>query len=893
MTIRNLSSLFHPDSVALIGASQRSGSLGSLIARNLRAGTFEGDIFAVNPKYDQVLDLPCYRDIESLPTTPELALIVTPPKTVPTLISQLAKRGTRAAVVISAGFAETSGRSGAKLQQAMLDAAKPYDFRVLGPNCLGLITPGIGLNASFAHLQPRAGNIAVLSQSGAILTTMIDWAAEQEIGFSHLVSLGGMADVDFGDTLNYFADDPQVHAILLYVESITHARKFMSAARFAARLKPVIVLKAGRFEAGRKAATSHTGALAGRDDVYHAAFERAGLLRVYSIPELFDMVTTLTQSRTPAGNRLAIITNGGGIGVLAADTLAEAGGQLAQFSNQTLKQLNQALPSTWSHGNPVDIIGDASPARYADTLRILQQDRNIDAILALYCPVATASSFETAQALIDTVKTSRIPVLTSWVGGLSVAESRTLFAHHHIPSYASPEEAVHAFMQLVRYWRNQRLLMETPPSLPEQFSCDTQTATAIIDNALAEGRQWLSEREIHAVFQAYDIPTVPTRFAADADEVARLAAEFGVPVALKIASPDITHKSDIGAVALNIQDPNQARLTALGMLASVRAQRPEARIEGFNVQPMTRWPQAHELILGVINDPLFGPVLLFGNGGTAVEIINDKALELPPLNMNLAHALISRTQVARLLDGYRAQAPADRAAIALTLVKLSQLVSEQPAIAELDINPLLASSKGVLALDARIRVSTAGASKLAIKPYPKELEETLNLPDGRRLLLRPIRAEDEPALIRGFERLNPDEIRLRFHHPMKVLQHNLAARLTQIDYDRDMALVLADQGDDGELHAVVRLTADPDRRQAEFAIIVGHWIAGMGLGMLLMKRLIRYARQQGIGQLYGSVLADNNDMLGLCQHLGFVQEHSADDPGVRVVRLDLQSSASA
>ncbi|MEZ5594041.1 MAG: GNAT family N-acetyltransferase [Gammaproteobacteria bacterium] len=399
---------------------------------------------------------------------------------------------------------------------------------------------------------------------------------------------------------------------------------------------------------------------------------------------------------------------------------------------------------------------------------------------------------------------------------------------------------------------------------------------------------------MHAVFNAYDIPTVSTRFAVDADEVARLAAEFGVPIALKIASPDITHKSDIGAVALNLQDPNQARLTALGMLASVRAQRPEARIEGFNVQPMTRWPQAYELILGVINDPLFGPVLLFGNGGTAVEIINDKALELPPLNMKLAQALISRTQVSRLLDGYRAQAPADREAIALTLVKLSQLISEQPAIAELDINPLLASSKGVLALDARIRISTAtGVSKLAIKPYPKELEETLNLPDGRHLQLRPIRAEDEPALIRGFERLNPNEIRLRFHHPMKVLQHNLAARLTQIDYDRDMALVLTDQGGSGELHAVVRLTADPDRQQAEFAIIVGHWIAGMGLGMLLMKRLIRYARQQGIGQLYGSVLADNNDMLGLCQHLGFVQEQSADDPGVRVVRLDLQSSAPA
>jgi acetyltransferase len=892
MTVKNLSYLFQPASVALIGASERTGSLGALVARNLQAGGFQGELLAVNPKYDSVQGRPCYRDVASLPQTPELAVIVTPPHTVPGLISDLAKRGSRAAVVITAGFGEGGNEQGTALQQAMLDAGRAHNFRILGPNCLGLLVPGIGLNASFAHLQPQPGNIAVLAQSGAILTTIIDWAAERAIGFSHLVSLGGMADVDFGDTLNYFAEDHRVHAILLYIESITQARKFMSAARAAARLKPVIVLKGGRFASGAKAAASHTGALAGRDDVYQAAFERAGMLRVYTIPELFDMVATLAQSQRPAGDRLAIVTNGGGIGVLAADALAQEGGRLAELSKESMLALDRLLPPTWSHGNPVDIIGDAPPERYAGAIQTLQQDAGVDAILALHCPVATASAEAAAQAVIDSAKTSRLPLLASWVGGLSVAAGRDRFARQHIPSYDSPAEAVHAFMQLVRYWRNQEQLMETPPSLPEQFSCDSAAAGVVIGHAVAEGRSWLSEREIHALFAAYAIPTITSHFAADAEAAGALAEQLDTPVALKIASPDITHKSDLGAVVLDLKGARQVQLAAKGMLASLREQQPDARLEGFTIQPMVHWPDGYELILGVLSDALFGPVLLFGHGGTAVEVINDKALALPPLNLKLARQLIARTRVARLLQGYRDRAPADLDAIALMLLKLSQLVSEQTHIAELDINPLLASSRGVLVLDARIRLAAqpvSGPERLAIRPYPKQLEQTLTLADGRQLLLRPMRAEDEPALIRGFQRLNMEEIRLRFHHPMKLLEHKLAARLTQIDYDREIAFVLID-ADGGDIHAVTRLNADPDRQRAEFAIIVGHWMTGMGLGVLLMKRLIAYASEQGIGEMFGSVLKENANMLDLCRRLGFRLESDRDDPGTVIVRLDLQAS---
>lgn len=891
MTVRNLSSLFHPSAVALIGASERSGSLGHLVLRNLRAGGFDGEVFAVNPKYDAIDGFPCYPSVARLPRAPDLAVIVTAPKTVPGLVKELAGRGTRAAVVITAGFGETGDRRGARLQQAMLDAARPFHFRLVGPNCVGLMVPGIGLNASFAHLQPLAGNIAVLAQSGAILTAMIDWATERKIGFSHLVSLGGMADVDFGDALNYFAEDDEVHALLLYVESITHARKFMSAARAASRLKPVIVLKAGRFETGAKAAASHTGALAGSDDVYDAAFARAGLLRVFSIAELFDMAETVAYAQRLSGDRLAIVTNGGGMGVLAADALAAEGGRLAELSKDTLEKLDRALPSTWSRGNPVDVIGDAPPQRYAAALQALAQDENVDAILAMHCPVATVAPVDAAQAVIS-ADSGRVPVLTSWVGGLSMGESRVLFAKSNIPSYDSPAEAVHGFMQLVRYRRNQAQLMETPPLPPEPFDYDREAAAGVIEQALAEGRSGLNEREVAAVLAAYAIPTAPTRLAADPDEAVRRAAEFDGPVALKIASADIGHKSDVGGVALNLKNAEQVRAAAEDMLRRVREQAPKARIEGFSVQLMVRWPGAFELILGVVDDPLFGPVLLFGHGGTAVEVIDDTALALPPLNMKLARELIARTRVARLLAGYRDQPPADRDAIALTLVKLSQLISDLPPIVELDVNPLLASSRGVLALDTRIRVSAEnGPERLAIRPYPRELEESVELPDGHRFILRPIRAEDKPALQRSFEKLDPKEIRLRFHYTLKVLDHKLAARLTQIDYDREMALVLTD-ADGADIHAVVRLVADPDRERAEFAIIVGRWLTGRGLGRRLMQRLIAYARRQGIGELFGSVSEDNEVMLGLCRRLGFTQEADKKDSGLAIVRLDLKAQRS-
>ncbi|MFO1350240.1 MAG: GNAT family N-acetyltransferase [Gammaproteobacteria bacterium] len=602
------------------------------------------------------------------------------------------------------------------------------------------------------------------------------------------------------------------------------------------------------------------------------------------------MAETLAQTHPPRGDRLAIVTNGGGLGVLAADALAEEGGRLAELAPTTLKQLDKKMPRAWSHGNPLDIIGDATPERYTEALAVIGADPQIDAVLVLHCPVATASSLAVAEAVVAARRAFRVPLLVSWVGGRSMMRSRRLFARSGIPCFAEPAEAIHAFMQLVRYRRNQELLMETPPSPSEVLQCNTEAAAAVIARALNEHRAWLDAGEVKTVLGAYGIPTVATATVADPDQAAQTAARIEGPVALKIASPDISHKSEVGGVILDLHGPAQVRAAALGMQADLQRRLPSARLSGFTVQPMVRWPQAFELIIGMASDELFGPVVLFGHGGTAVEVIGDKTLALPPLNLALARAMIERTRVGRLLGGYRDQPAADREAIALTLLKVAQIAADQPHIAELDINPLLASATGVIALDARIRVSAdvvAGPDRLAIKPYPKHLEEPITLADGRRLCLRPIRAEDEPALVRGFERLDPEEIRLRFHHPMKTLDHRLAARLTQIDYDREMALILVEP-QTGDIVAVARVNADPDRSRAEYAIIVSKPYTGLGLGFLLMERIITYARNEGIGEIFGNVLQDNEAMLALNRKLGFHLDHEPGELGVVRVSLKLQ-----
>lgn len=710
MTIRNLDYMFHPKAVALIGASKKPGSIGAVLALNLFRGGFDGPIMPVNPKYTAIEGVATYPDIASLPTKPDLAVIATPPESVPGIIAEAADRGAKAAVVITAGFGEGNDTHGAELQQKMREAARPQMLRIIGPNCLGIMVPEIGLNASFSHIAPRKGHLAFVAQSGAIVTSVVDWAASRSIGFSHLVSLGDVSDVDFGDLLDYLANNRETHAILLYIEAVKDARKFMSAARAAARMKPVIVVKAGRHTEGAQAAASHTGALAGEDAVYDTAFRRAGLLRVRTLYELFDAVETLGMALPFKGERLAILGNGGGLGVLATDALIDEGGRLAVLSEDTISSLNRCLPQTWSHANPVDIIGDAQGSRYGDALDILLEDRGVDAILVINCPTAIASSSEVAKTVLQHLAKHKKPtVLASWVGNGIAQEARTMFAESHTPCYETPEQAVRGFMHMANYHRNQELLMEVPPSEPEEFVPDTATAQAVFDKVLKEGRSWLNEPEAKEVLSAYSIPVSRTRIAKTPAQAAQIAAEIGGPVALKILSPDISHKSDIGGVVLDLHGPAAVEAAAQAMPGRITGIIPNVRIEGFSVQAMVHRPGAYELIIGMVNDPQFGPVILFGHGGTEVEIVNDKALALPPLNMRLAHEAISHTRIYRQIKGYRGRPSVNLDAVALTLIKVSHLVADFADMVELDINPLLADTYGVIALDARIRIKNGQA----------------------------------------------------------------------------------------------------------------------------------------------------------------------------------------
>jgi acetyltransferase len=888
VSIRNLDRLFRPRSVALIGASEREGSVGQVVTRNLLQGGFKGRIFPVNPRSREIAGKPAFPDVESLPEPPDLGVICTPPETVPALIAALGARGAKGAVVITAGFAEM-GEAGRKLQEELLRAARPHLLRVVGPNCLGILVPEVGLNASFAHLSPPAGGVAFATQSGAMVAAVLDWAAPRGIGFSHLVSMGGMADVDFGDMLDYLAGDPGTRAILLYIEGITAPRKFMSAARAAARSKPVLVIKAGRFAEGARAVRSHTGALAGSDAVYEAAFRRAGMLRVEGLEDMFDAIETLALAGPLRGDRLAILTNGGGIGVLATDSLIAARGRLATLSPATIAALDRVLPKTWSRGNPVDIIGDARGERYEAALAALLAEPEADAILILNCPTAIASSTEAAQAVVRTLArtATRPPVLASWVGGSAVLEGRGLLQQARIPNYDTPGKAVRAFQHMIEHKRAQAALMETPPSGQPGAAIDRARAGAIVRDARDAGREWLTEVEAKALIAAYGIPVVPTRLARNEAEAAHAAEAIGAAVVLKILSPDITHKSDVGGVALGLDGPERVRAAAAAMRARIAQLAPAAKLEGFTVQPMIARPRAFELILGLVTDPQFGPVVLFGQGGTAVELIEDKSLELPPLNLGLAQALIARTRIARLLKGYRGRPPAKLDAIAAALLALSQLAVDFAEIAEIDINPLLADENGVVALDARVRIAPARGlpeARLAIRPYPRELESVIRLPAGENVAIRPIRPEDEPALRAAFDRLDEETVRLRFHAPIRALSREFAARLTQIDYDREMALIaLAQAPRSQELLAVVRLVADPDNEAGEFAITVGNPMRRRGLGEALLRRILDYGKRRGLKRVFGEVLRENAAMLGLARKLGFRLEPGEQPSTVRAV----------
>ncbi len=872
MSIRNLDFLFRPRSVAVIGASNRPASIGATVMRNMLAGGFEGPVMPVNPKHRAVAGVLAYPDVSSLPETPDLGVICTPPATVPALIDALGSSGTKAAVVLTAGLSRERGADGRSLQQAMLDAARPHLMRILGPNCVGIMVPGVALNASFAHTHPPPGHIAFVTQSGALATAVLDWARSRAIGFSHFISLGDSADVDFGDVLDYLGSDPQTSAILLYIESIQQARKFMSAARAAARNKPVLAIKAGRVPEGAKAAASHTGALAGADDVYDAAIRRAGMLRVETIEDLFDAVETLGRARPSKGDRLAILTNGGGPGVMATDALVRVGGRLATLEPGTVSRLDVVLPANWSRGNPVDIIGDAPAKRYVAALQILIDASELDAVLLIHAPTAIVPSAAIADALAPIARDSHRIVLSSWLGGDAVEAARRRFSAEGLPTYETPEDAVKAFMQTVDYRRNQAMLAETPQSIGGDSKLAGEPAREIIDAALDVDRTLLTETEAKRVIAAYGIPVVDTRIAQTPRGAANAAEALGFPVAVKVLSPQITHKSDVGGVVLDLESRVQVTAACEEITKRMQTLRPEARLEGFTVQTMVRRPGAIELIVGATTDPVFGPVLLFGHGGTAVEVIADRALALPPLNVPLARELIARTRVARLLAGYRDRPAADWEAICRVLIQISRLVADLPQVQEIDINPLLADSRGVIAVDARIRIAPSaqvGDERLAIRPYPKDLEEEIDL-DGHRVLLRPIRPEDEPAHREFFTKLNPQDVRFRFFGVVKELDHSQLARYTQIDYEREMAFIACDsEQEPGRTLGVVRAVCDPDNARAEFAIVVRSDMKGRGLGAKLLDKLIRYLRSRGTGRLVGEVLADNERMLALAKTSGF------------------------
>jgi len=893
VSTRNLHFLFKPRSVAVIGASDRPRSVGATVIRNVLSGGFAGPVWPVNLRHTVVAGQKAYRSVDKLPEAPDLAVICTPPQTVPRLIGELGDAGCRAAVVLTAGLESTRLEDGRSAAQAMLDAARPYLLRVLGPNCVGLLVPGIGLNASFAHVNANKGELAFISQSGALTTSMLDWARSNLFGFSHFVSLGNSADIDFADLLDYLATDADTRAILLYMEAITSAREFMSAARAAARTKPVIVVKAGRNPAAAKAAASHTGALTGVDAVYDAAFRRAGMLRVDTTRELFGAAETLARIRGVKGDRLAIVSNGGGPGVMATDALIRGGGRLAELSSETLAALDAVLPPTWSHGNPVDIIGDAPPERYPLALEPVLADRNADAVLLIHAPTAIVPPEAIARDCAELMKRSSRPVLVCWMGADTIRQADAMLSRAGLPTFATPEEAVTGFLQLVAYHRNQQLLLESPPSIPEDFEPDPEAARAVIRRALDEGRDLLTEPESKQVLAAYCIPVVQTEVAGSIEELAEVGSRVGYPLALKIHSPDITHKTDVGGVVLDIGSEDLLLAAAEAILARARNRRPDARITGFSVQRMIERPGAHELIVGITTDQTFGPVILFGRGGTLVELIADRAVALPPLNMALARELIGRTRVSRVMSEARGGRLADVEAVELTLVKLSQLAADLPEVVELDVNPLLADAHGVVALDARIRVQPAPVGRrwrFAIRPYPKELEETVELA-GRKLLLRPIRPEDRTKHEAFIARNTPADMHARFFRMVRELPASEMARFTQIDYEREMAFIAVGEDESGaeETLGVARAHADSDNIEAEFAIIVRSDLKGLGLGAALLTKLIDYCRSRGTRRLIGEAFSDNDRMLRLARDCGF--RISGRHDGIVDLELDLQATS--
>ncbi len=892
MSLHYLDRFFEPRSIALFGASVRPDSVGGRVFENLVQGGFEGPIYPINPRRKEILGRQAYPTIADIGKPVDLAVVATPAETVPEVVHQAGEHGVRAVIVLSAGFGEADGQ-GAALMRPLLQEVHRYGMRLVGPNCLGIITPRLGINATFSKNAAKPGSLALVSQSGALLTAILDWAAANQVGFSTLVSLGSMADVDFGQVLDYLALDPNTESILLYVEGIRNARRFVSGLRVAARFKPTVVVKAGRHEAGSRAAMSHTGSLVGADDVFECALRRTGAVRAMTIEQLFAAAQFLSTHHRVAGDRLAVVTNAGGPGVLAADRATDLGVEIADLAPDTTARLNEALPAAWSHGNPVDILGDATSERYTAAVEACVADPGVDGVLVMLTPQAMTDPTAIANGVAATAHGSKKPILTCWMGEQQVRAGREVLAAERVPTFPSPETAVEAFGYLASYRKNQQLLVQVPGPLSRVAEPDVEGARLIVEGALGEGRTLLTGAESKAVLSAFGVPVMPSMDARTANEALVGARTLGFPVAMKINALNLTHKSDLGGVRLGVSSAHEVRSVFNDMMANVQALAPEANLLGVTVEKMYRHAHGRELLVGLLRDPVFGPVVTFGAGGTAVEVMRDRAVALPPLNAFLAREMIQQTRVAKLLGAFRNMPPVNLDAVIDVLLRVSALACELPHVQELDINPLTADADGAVALDARIGVALPAPElgryeHMAIHPYPANLETRVQLADGQDIRIRPIRPEDASLEQEFVRRLSPESKYFRFMRSLNELTPEMLVRFTQIDYDREMAFLatLGTDGNEKEI-AVGRYVTNPDAKTCEFALVVADEYRRLGIGSRIMMALMESAKGRGLRSIEGEVLANNAAMLHLMTRLGFVVRPSADDPSVKLISKEL------
>ncbi|WP_428561945.1 MAG: bifunctional acetate--CoA ligase family protein/GNAT family N-acetyltransferase [Solidesulfovibrio sp. DCME] len=888
MSARSLDALFRPNSVAVIGASTDPRHPGAVIMKNLLGGKFLGPVMPVAPGLDAIAGVLCYKSVDTLPLTPDIGVIVTDPPSVPEYLRDLGRRGVGAAVVLPPGWAKLPKDARRELQARMLEAAAPSGIRILGPSGLGLVVPGIGLNCSLAASDALPGKIAFISQSASLFTAVLDWARTKGIGFSHILSLGDRVDLKYADILDYMAQDPNTRSILLYVESVTDARSFMSASRAAARNKPVLVIKPGR----KLWTIFPPDPAEGHDEVYDEAFRRAGMLRVGEIDALFDAAQTLARSRPLRGENLAILTNGGSIGIMAADALLEGGGSLAMFDEEARAALSKLLGPNWLRHGVVDMSFDAAPADYAEALRALLRAPGVNAVLVIHVPFPGVSAEEAAKAMAEVLAKTNRTVLACWMGyDPDAGPALATLNNAGVPTYETPDQAVSAFVHLLRYRRNQELLMEMPASLPAEYVPDPDAARAVIDRAFAEGRLTLTDPEAKEVLGYYGVRAVASQFTEDVDDAVAAAEALGFPVAVKVVSPQVPQPFDVGGLVLDLAGPEAVREAAVAARARVLEHVPGARIEGYVVQEMGRRAGAFEVTIKARVDAVFGPYIVFGQGGLAARVTRDRAVALTPLNMSLARDLVRRTRVAANFQGATGQPPVDVDALCLTLNQVSQCVADQERIAAIDLNPVLAQPGGVQVIGASIRLTAEpepDPHRLAIRPYPRELEECVTLKGGRHTLLRPIRPEDEPAHFEFFKHLSPEDLRFRFFGVVRELTHTEMAKLTQIDYEREMAFIATAPDAEGkpETLGVVRASTRPDNASAEFAVIIRSDLKGLGLGRLLMEKIIRYCKGRGTRELTGQALMENGGMQGLAEKLGFSVVRNYDEDVVEM-RLPL------